>query len=61
MAGAILGGLLGGKKGAAIGIATGAAGGAATVARGDGNESSLPAGAPLTVRLVDEVTVTIQR
>lgn len=61
VAGAILGGLLGGKKGAAIGIATGAAGGAATVVRGDGNESSLPAGAPLTVRLIDEVTVTIQR
>jgi len=61
VAGAVLGGLLGGKKGAAIGIATGAAGGAATVMRGDGNESSLPAGAPLTVRLTDEVTITVQR
>jgi hypothetical protein len=61
VAGAILGGLLGGKKGAAIGTAAGAAGGAATVMRGDGNESSLPAGAPLTVRLTDDVTVTIQR
>ena len=61
VAGAILGGLLGGKKGAAIGTAAGAAGGAATVMRGDGNESSLPAGAPLTVRLTEDVTVTIQR
>lgn len=61
VAGAILGGLLGGKKGAAIGTAAGAAGGAAAVMRGDGNESSLPASAPLTVRLTDDVTVTIQR
>jgi hypothetical protein len=34
------------------------AGSTATVVRGDGNESS--AERPLTVRLVDEVTVTIQ-
>ncbi len=61
VAGAVLGGLLGGKKGAAIGTAAGAAGGAATVMRGDGNESTLPAGAPLTVRLTEDVTVTIQR
>jgi hypothetical protein len=61
VAGAILGGVLGGKKGAAIGTAVGGAGGAAAVIRGDGNESALPAGAPLTVRLIDDVTVTIQR
>jgi hypothetical protein len=59
--GAILGGMLGGKKGAAVGSAAGAAGGAATVIRSDGNDSSLPAGAPLTVRLTDDIIVTIQR
>ncbi len=61
VAGAILGGVLGGKKGAAIGGAAGAAGGAATVMRGQGNEIALAAGAPLTVRLIDDVTVVIQR
>jgi hypothetical protein len=61
VAGAILGGVLGGRKGAAIGTAVGGAGGAAAIMRGDGNESALPAGAPLTVRLTDDVTVTIQR
>jgi hypothetical protein len=61
VAGAILGAVLGGKKGAAIGGAAGVAGGTAAVLKGDGNESALPAGAPLTVRLTEDVTVTIQR
>jgi hypothetical protein len=61
VAGAILGAVLGGKKGAAIGSAVGAAGGAAAVLKSDGNESSLAAGAALTVRLTEDVTVTIQR
>ena len=61
VAGAILGAVIGGKKGAAIGGAAGAAGGAATVMRGDPNESSLPGGAPLTVRLKEDVTVAIHR
>jgi hypothetical protein len=61
VAGAILGGLIGGKKGAVIGSTVGAAGGVATVMRGDGNEASLPAGAPLTVRLTEDVAIPIKR
>lgn len=61
VAGAILGAVIGGKKGAAIGGAAGAAGGAASVMRGDPDESSLPSGAPLTVRLTEDVTVAINR
>jgi hypothetical protein len=61
VAGAILGAVIGGKKGAAIGGAAGATGGAAAVMRGDPNESSLPSGAPLTVRLTEDVVVTVNR
>ena len=61
VAGAILGGLLGGKKGAAIGTAAGAAGGAATVMNSEAGEASIAAGAPLTVRLAEDVTVAIRR
>lgn len=61
VAGAILGAVLGGKKGAAIGGAAGAAGGAATVMKGDGEEVAMRAGAPLTVRLVEDLTILIQR
>ena len=42
-------------------LVLGAAGGVATVMRGDGNEASLPAGAPLTVRLTEDVGVPIKR
>jgi hypothetical protein len=59
--GAILGGLLGGKKGAIIGGAAGAAGGTATVMNGDGNEATLKAGAPLTVRLTTDLTVIVRK
>jgi hypothetical protein len=58
--GAILGGLLGGKKGAVLGGMAGAAGGTATVMNGDGNETALKAGAPLTVRLTDDLTVLVR-
>jgi outer membrane biosynthesis protein TonB len=61
VAGAILGGMIGGKKGAVIGSAAGVAGGVATVMRGDGNEASLTAGAPLTVRLTEDVAILIKR
>ena len=61
VAGAILGGMLGGKRGAVIGSAAGVAGGVATVMHGDGNEASLTGGAPLTVRLTDDVTIPIKR
>lgn len=61
VAGAILGAVIGGKKGAAIGGAAGAAGGAATVMRGEPGEVSIAGGAPLTVRLTEQVTVAINR
>ncbi len=61
VAGAILGGLIGGKKGAVIGSAAGVAGGVATVMRGDVNEASLAAGAPLTVRLTEDAAILIKR
>jgi hypothetical protein len=61
VAGAILGGMIGGKKGAVIGSTVGVAGGVATVMRGDGNEASLTAGAPLTVRLTEDVAILIKR
>lgn len=60
-AGAILGSVLGGKKGAIIGGVTGAAAGTATVMSGDGNETALKAGAPLTVRLTDELVVLVRK
>jgi hypothetical protein len=61
VAGAILGAVIGGKKGAAIGTIAGAAGGAATVLKDDAGETSLAAGAPLTVRLTEDVVVTVNR
>ncbi len=59
--GGILGAVLGGKKGAAIGTAAGGVAGAATVAQGDGEEVALRAGAPLTVKLTDELIVQVRR
>jgi hypothetical protein len=61
VAGAILGAVIGGKKGAVIGTAAGAAGGVATVMRGDAGEASLAGGAPLTVRLTEDVAVMVNR
>jgi len=58
--GAILGALLGGAKGAAIGATAGAGGGAAAVEVGDRQEVSLPAGSPMTVRLIAPLTVTVE-
>ena len=60
-AGAILGAILGGAKGAAVGATLGAGGGAAVVENGDRNAATLPAGSPLTVRLLTPVTVTIEQ
>ena len=59
--GAILGGILGGAKGAAIGGAVGAGGGSAAVMAGGRNAATLPAGTPVTVRLEDPATVTVER
>ena len=60
-AGAILGALIGGAKGAAIGATVGAGGGAAVVEHGDPSAATLPAGTPLTVRLLMPVTVTVEQ
>jgi hypothetical protein len=59
--GAIIGGILGGAKGAAIGGSIGAGAGSTAVMAGDRNAATLSAGTPLTVRLEDPVTVTVER
>jgi hypothetical protein len=58
--GAILGGIFGGAKGAAIGAATGAGAGTAAVVAGGRNAATLPAGTPVTVRVVKPATVTVE-
>jgi hypothetical protein len=59
--GAIIGGILGGAKGAAIGSTVGAGAGGAAVMAGGRNHATLSSGSPLTVRLEDPVTVTVER
>jgi hypothetical protein len=59
--GAIIGGILGGAKGAAIGSTVGAGAGGAAVMTGGRNHATLSAGSPLTIRLEDPVTVTVER
>jgi hypothetical protein len=59
--GLIIGGILGGGKGAAIGGSIGAGAGTAAVMVGGRNHATLPAGSPLTVRLEEPVTVTVER
>lgn len=59
--GAIIGGILGGAKGAAIGSTVGAGAGTTAVMAGGRNHATLPAGSPLTVRLEDPATVTVER
>jgi hypothetical protein len=59
--GAIIGGILGGAKGAAIGSTVGAGAGTGAVMAGGRNHATLPAGAPLTVRLEDPVTITVEK
>jgi type IV secretory pathway VirB10-like protein len=59
--GAIIGGLLGGAKGAAIGSTVGAGAGTAAVMTGGRNHATLPSGSPLTVRLEEPVTITVER
>jgi hypothetical protein len=59
--GAILGAILGGAKGAAIGATAGAGGGAAVVVAGDRATATLPAGSPMTIRLLSPVTITVER
>ena len=59
--GAIIGGILGGAKGAAIGGSNGAGAGSAAVYAGGRNAAPLPAGAPITVRLENPATITVER
>jgi hypothetical protein len=58
--GAILGGIFGGAKGAAIGAATGAGAGTAMVVAGGRNAATLPAGTPVTVRVIKPARVTVE-
>jgi len=59
--GAIIGGILGGAKGAAIGGAIGGGAGSAAVIAGGRNPATLSSGAPVTIRLDEPATVTIQK
>jgi hypothetical protein len=59
--GAILGAILGGAKGAAIGATAGAGGGVAVVQAGDRQEATLPAGSPITVRVLAPLTVIVEQ
>jgi hypothetical protein len=59
--GAILGGILGGGKGAAIGSIVGAGAGTGVVVAGGRNAATLPSGTPVTVRVDEPVTVTVER
>lgn len=59
--GAIVGAILGGAKGAVLGGTAGAAGGTAIVAAGDRNPATLPAGTTVSVRLMSDVTVVVER
>jgi type IV secretory pathway VirB10-like protein len=59
--GAIIGAILGGGKGAAIGAATGAGAGSAVVASGDRSTAVLAPGTPLTARILQPVTVTVEK
>ena len=59
--GAIIGGILGGAKGAAIGGTVGAGAGTAAAITGGRNSATLSSGSPLTVRLEEPVSVTVER
>lgn len=59
--GAILGAILGGGKGAVIGGATGAGAGGAVVMAGGRNAATLPAGTAVSVRLMSDLTLTVEK
>jgi hypothetical protein len=61
IAGTINGGLHGGGKGAAIGGAIGGGAGSAAVLAGGRNPATISAGSPVTVRLQEPATVTVER
>jgi hypothetical protein len=58
--GAIIGGIIGGGKGAAIGATTGAGAGTASVMTSDRDVAVFPAGAEVTARILNPVTVTVE-
>jgi hypothetical protein len=59
--GAIIGGILGGAKGAAIGATAGGGAGTAVVMAGGRSAATLSAGSPVTVRLQQPATVTVDK
>ena len=59
--GAILGAILGGGKGAAIGGAIGAGAGSAAVMTGGRRPAQIQAGAPMTVKVLAPVTVSVEK
>ncbi len=59
--GAILGGILGGAKGAIIGGSAGAGAGSAAVLAGGRNPATLPAGTPVTVRIQEPASVSVEK
>jgi hypothetical protein len=61
LGGAIIGGILGGAKGAIIGAGAGAGAGTAAVLAGGRNPATLPAGTPITVRILRPATVTVEK
>jgi hypothetical protein len=58
-AGAVIGGIVGGGGGAAKGAAIGGAGGTGVVLATRGKEVSIPAGASLSVKLAEPITVRV--
>ncbi len=59
--GAIIGGILGGAKGAILGGTAGAGAGSAAVLAGGRNPATLPAGTPVTVRILKPATVEVEK
>ena len=57
--GAIIGGIIGGTRGAVIGGSVGAGAGTAAVMAGSRNAATFPSGSPVSARLVEPTTVTI--
>jgi outer membrane lipoprotein SlyB len=58
-AGAVIGGIVGGGDGAAKGAVIGGAGGTGVVLATRGEEVTVPAGASLSVRLLEPITVRV--
>jgi hypothetical protein len=59
--GAILGGIFGGAKGAVLGGTLGGGAGTAAVMAGGRHDATLASGSPITIRLQQPATVTVER